>query len=95
MPGASAQVIHSPATFPPPHFPRQILRRGVYVERDPEGQVVNARDEATDIMWHDGMNLMHREVKRHGGGKKVKMALCQIYWMYMVCTSDVHGLYMG
>lgn len=41
----------------------QVLRRGIAVEKDIEGNVVDARDEATLIDWHDGRNLLLKRVK--------------------------------
>jgi len=50
-----------------PFFTNKVLRRGMAVEVDGEGQVVDVREETTAIDWHDGASLLVREV---GGGRK-------------------------
>ena len=51
----------------------QVMRRGIYVQRSPEGVIIDVREEATDIVWRDGCSLLHREVKKRGGAcKKVR-----------------------
>lgn len=49
----------------------QVLRRGITVEKDENDEVVDVREETTVIDWHDGRNLLVREVG--GGGKKVRV----------------------
>ncbi len=53
----------------------QVLRRGVAVEKDAEGRVVDARDEGTVVEWKEGRSLLVQRVQRGGGGqggKKVR-----------------------
>jgi hypothetical protein len=49
-----------------------VLRRGIFVQRAPDGTLLDLREECSAVEWREGRSLTVREVRRKDGKSKGK-----------------------